>query len=410
MSKISSNFVPDMRKVHLIGFLIVFLCAPVWAQEVSVAERNAQQGFNDTIDRLVPDFVQVSLVIADPGEVLYSVLGHACLHLQCPTFGLDYIFTYESEEVRGKVFRFLTNDLNMGMTSLSTSEYLLPYIREGRGVREYRLNLPPEVKSELWRMCDERVAQGIDLTYDPVKRGCAISVVHSVEDAIRSANAMTGSDYHIDYPKWGKPFGRTLREIFYDAAPHGWGLFWCMTIVGGIVDEPNLPNEEKLICPQGLADIWTQSTIDGQPIISQPAVILTEGEPMKASLFSPLRVALLVLLLSVVGLFIRYPYIDWLILGMQTLLGCLILWLVLMPLPATGWSWLLIPFNPLAAIAWKWRDLWALPYACIIALWCVGMLCAPHRLVEYAHIVLAVAFALVLLKPRLRDLKSRLHK
>ena len=45
-----------------------------------VAERNAAHGFNDTIDRLAEDFITVSLVVSEPGEVLYGVLGHACLH------------------------------------------------------------------------------------------------------------------------------------------------------------------------------------------------------------------------------------------------------------------------------------------------------------------------------------------
>ena len=384
----------------LLSSFLAYSYARVDEHAISVAERNAQIGFNDTIDRAADDFVIASLVVAEPGEVLYSVLGHACLHLQCPAFGLDYIFSYESESVRGKVFRFLTNDLNMGMMSLSMDDYLLPYVEEGRGVKEYRLNLPAEVKSELWRMCDERLEQGINLKYDPVKRGCAISVVHSIENAIRAANMMTGKQYRIEYPEWGEPFDRTLREIFYDNAPHDWGLFWCMTIVGGIVDKPNLPQKEKLICPQELADVWMQSSIDGRPIISEPAVVLNEGEPFQKSLCSPLLVALMVLVLSVIGLFIKYPYIDWLVLGLQTILGCLLLWLLIMPLPATGWSWLLIPFNPLVAIAWKWRDKWALPYAVVIALWSIGMLCAPHRLVEYAHIVLALSFGIVLLKQK----------
>ena len=104
---------------------------------MSVAERNAAQGFNDTIDRLAPDFVTVGLVISEPGEILYSVLGHACLHLQCPTFNLDYIFSYESESVKGKVLRFLMNDLNMGMMGMSMEEYLQPYIEEGRAIALY---------------------------------------------------------------------------------------------------------------------------------------------------------------------------------------------------------------------------------------------------------------------------------
>ena len=181
----------DSRLRHIFLGLMVLLSMTAWGQSL-----------DDGIDRTADDFVQAGLIIADPGSVLYSVLGHACLHLQCPAYGMDYIFTYESEDVKGKVFRFLLNDLRMGMFIMPPTDYVATYAAEGRGVREYTLNLPPEVKTELWRMCDERVAQGIDLEYDPVKRGCAISVMHSVEDAIKAANRQTGKDYHIQYPAW----------------------------------------------------------------------------------------------------------------------------------------------------------------------------------------------------------------
>ena len=370
-------------------------------QPLSVAERNALQGFNDTIDRLAPDFVTVSLVVCDPGEIMYSVLGHACLHLQCPSFGMDYIFSYESESVEGKVRRFLMNDLKMGMMALEMDDYMAPYIAEERGVKEYILNLPPEVKNELWRMCDERMMQGMNLEYDPVKRGCAISVVHSVEDAIKSANRMYGTNYQITYPEWGAPFDRTLREIFYDNAPHDWGLFFCMTIVGGIVDKPRLPHKEKLICPKELADTWMQCSIDGKPLISEPVKILNEGKIKKTSLFSPVIASLVVLILAILSFFLKVPYIDWLILGGQTLFGCLMLWLWLSPLPATGWSWLLIPFNILPAICWYWRKYWALPWAVVLLGWCIvmaGEFFWGHVLVDWAHILLVLSFCIILLR------------
>ena len=96
----------------------------IWAStdSLSVAERNAQMGFNDTIDRLADDFITASLVIADPGDVMYSILGHAALRMQCPTFNLDYVFSYESEGVNGKIFSFLLNDLKMGMVAVSKDE------------------------------------------------------------------------------------------------------------------------------------------------------------------------------------------------------------------------------------------------------------------------------------------------
>lgn len=378
------------RLRHIFLGLMVLLSMTAWGQSL-----------DDGIDRTADDFVQAGLIIADPGSVLYSVLGHACLHLQCPAYGMDYIFTYESEDVKGKVFRFLLNDLRMGMFIMPPTDYVATYAAEGRGVREYALNLPPEVKSELWRMCDERVAQGIDLAYDPVKRGCAISVVHSVEDAIKSANRRTGKDYHIQYPAWGAPFDRTLREIFYDNAPHGWGLFWCMTIVGGIVDKPHLPHKEKLICPKELADTWQQCTIDGKPLLSHEAKVLCEGDGGSSEPFTPLYASLIVLALALLSVCWKQPYIDWILLALQTIFGCLIVWLWLMPLAATGWSWLVIPFNPLPTLFWKWRRYWALPYAGVIFLWCAvmaGELLWGHVLVDWTHILLAITFALLLLK------------
>ena len=64
-----SNKLQTAMKKYLI---ILFISLPtiLWAQDTqSVAERKAAQGFKDTIDRLAPDFVLVSLCIADPTDM-----------------------------------------------------------------------------------------------------------------------------------------------------------------------------------------------------------------------------------------------------------------------------------------------------------------------------------------------------
>ncbi|MBR1381854.1 MAG: hypothetical protein IJ554_05205, partial [Paludibacteraceae bacterium] len=91
-----------MKTIRIYGLLLLLLSVTAWGQEMSVAERNAAQGFNDTIDRLAPDFVKVSLCVADPTDYKDDALGtsgHAFLRMQCPTFGLDYCFSYEGENV-----------------------------------------------------------------------------------------------------------------------------------------------------------------------------------------------------------------------------------------------------------------------------------------------------------------------
>lgn len=386
------------KRALLCVFFAAFALLSV-GQEQPELEQNTQMGFNDNINRLADDFVDVYVVVSTPGDVLYSILGHAALYLVCDTFDLEYIYSYESESVQGKVFRFLLNDLKMGMTAIPMKDYLAPYKDEGRGVCGYKLNLPPEVEIELWRVLDTRLEEGIELQYDYIKRGCAISIVDNIQEAIRRANQQYGTTYQIDYAPWGSESDRTLREIFYDNAPHGWGLFYCMTLVGGQVDNPKLPKEEKLICPNELVATWQQAKINNNALLSSDKItFLSEQKAHKAEPFTPLYASILLLLLSLLNMAWRRPYFDWLLLAIQTLLGILMVWLLFSPLPGSEWSWLIIVFNPFPLVFWKWRKHWSMWYILIIVVWCMGMLLAPHRLVEYAHIFLALSFALVLFK------------
>ena len=392
-----------MSRLRTIGWVLL-LSMTAWGQELSVAEYNAQHGFNDTINRQAPDFIKVGLVVAEPGEVLYTVLGHAALHLRCPVFDLDYVYSVESENVPRKVMKFLFNRLRMGTMMMSLEEYLRPYANEGRGVKEYPLNLPPEVKMELWRICDEMVEKGDYAAYDPVKRGCVVSIVHRIDEAINAANRQNGTQYRIDYTSWGDSGKRTIREIFYQNATKGWGLFWCMTIVAGrYVDDPHIPLREKMISPAEVKERWLNATIDGQPLIAGEIELLPAESVAKAEAFSPIWFGLLVLLLAIACLFLKKNGLDYALLTLYAVFAFLITYLVVMPLPNSDWNWLVIPFNILPVLCWHWRRYWALPYAGIILLWCIAMSVAflmGTILVGWSHILLALSFAILLLKQR----------
>lgn len=374
-------------------FVVVYaLCLSVMACAQHVLSASLEEA---QPDRLADGFVKAGLVVAEPGDELYGVLGHVCLHLQCPYYGLDYVFSYESEAVRGRVLRFLLNDLKMGMFPLALDDYLAPYREEGRGVKEYPLNLPPEVELRLWQVLDEKVMEGQGLPYDYIKRGCAISVWHVLREAL--------GDTPVELPAWEQAFERTLREMYYDNSPEGWQRFYAMTLVGGDVDNCSLPKEEKLIIPCELIAFLQHTMIRRQPVVGEEFVeLLPAVNQNKGDRFTPLHASLLLLLLALGSLLWQRPYIDWAILALQTAFGMLMTWLLFSPLPGTEWSWLIVPFNPLPLLFWKWRKWWALPYVGILLLWIIGVLCAPHRLVENAHIIMVLAFMVVLLKPILR--------
>lgn len=339
-----------------------------------------------------PDFVRAYYVVAEPGGSLYSVFGHACLHMVCPAYGLDYFFSYESEDASQKVLTFLSGNLRMGMTAVTREEYLGGFTQEGRGVKEYELNLPIEQKRELWRILDEKIAAGMNLPYDYEARGCAYTCVQILEEAL-GAEA-------IEYGEWSPRFNRTRREICNDFTQRNfpWNTLFINAIVGADVTEKLSPRE-KLIIPTEVAEVLQNAKYNGEDLLSREAhILLPSGHKESASWFTPMVAALILLMLAVASMYTAKPYIDILILVIVTFIGVVITYLVVVStLPCSSFNWLIIPFNILPAICWKWRQWWALPYAAVIGLWLIYSLISPHQLAENSMLITALAFMIVLI-------------
>ena len=289
----------------------------------------------------------------------------------------------------------------MGMFSLTRDEFLLDYKEAGRGVREYKLNLSPEQKQRLWQVMDNKVAQGANIPYDYFHKGCAKSVVGVVKEAL-------GNDA-IHYAPWPDKYTKqTQREIvrnYIENAP--WSEFEMYFLIG-IDGDKDYPCEKKLIVPTDLVEVWQQATLDGHPLLDTVSHELLPSVPQpKATWCTPLLVAIVLLLLSLVSLFLTRSYIDYLLLTLQTLVGLLMTYLIFFSsLPCTDWNWLIITFNPLPAVVWavnkrkpgKWFGYCALAYAVVLVVWELAMLLYPHVLVDWSHMILVLAMIIVLLK------------
>ena len=360
--------------------------------------------FNDHVDRTAEDFVIASLLVADPGTVLYSVLGHACIRLQCPAFGMDYCFSYESEGVQNRVLDFLAGKLMMGLFAIPVEDYCAQYRKDGRGVYEYTLNLPIDVKRELWRVLDEHLAEGIRLPYDYFHRGCAITAKDFVKEAL--------GETVIVYDRALYDNGQSVKEIWNKHTKNAlWVRFLCYFIGAGSEIEKPLVGDKQLIVPTDLVYAWQQANINGESLLASEPNILVEGEPKVADgWFTPMVLVIILLILSIANLFWNRPYFDWLMLAAQTIIGCGMTYLICFSdLCCTEWNWLLIPFNPMPAIFWHWRKYWALPYTGILLIWTfvmIGLALWGHILVDWSHILLVVAWMLIVLK-QLKIIKQR---
>ena len=386
---------PQLNKILSITLLLLVAGTfSVSAQIVDAQGQYVDTVFNDHVDRTAEDFVIASLLVVDPGTVLYSVLGHSSIRLQCPTYDMDYCFTYESEDERRKVLTFLAGKLKMGLFVITFADYCNIYSRDGRGVYEYKLNLPIDVKRELWRVLEEHLQKDKRVPYDYLNRGCAITIVDFVKEALGETKIVYDHSLYEHKP--------TARELCIDNSQLAlWVQFIALFLVGNEADIP-LIGEEHLIIPMDLVEAWKKATVNGEILLASEPTVLVEGNPQVADgWFTPMVLAIILLILSIANFLWERPYFDWLMLAVQTLVGCFMVYLICFSdLCCTDWNWLIIPFNPLPAICWKWRKYWALPYAGILTIWCIAMAAMTlwgHVLVDWSHIVIVVAWIVIML-------------
>ena len=351
------------------------------------AEPVKSDGFTDSIDRSDPNFVTASLLVMSPGDELYSCAGHSVLRLECPTFNLDYCFSYESESVKHKIISFFRGKLKMGMFAIPTEEYLNLGRESGRGIMQYRLNLPADAKQRLWELLDKKVAEGPLLAYDYMERGCAQAAMKVLREAI--------SPYELVVRPWPKEYEYWARSEFLAAATtaYPWQQIILYTICGATTDD-DMPKFHKVVIPRDLLTVLKLASINGTSVIEGDGEELLPVKGITTKPFcTPLGVSILLAAVAVANCFLKFVWIDWSFLAFQSLLGFFLTYMVCFSnLTAMGWNWLIVPFNLLPLIFWKWRTKWALWFAGLLLLWEIGMIAYPHRLTDPAYLVLVAAY------------------
>ena len=337
------------------------------------------------------DFVSASLLVATPSDVLYSCAGHASLRLQCPHYGLDMVYTYESESVKDRVLSFFKGDLKMGMPAVPTEQVLEDFGKEGRGVTEYALNIPLEKRKQLWQYLDGKVEEGMNLPYDYLNRSCALMCLRALSTAVQPDT--------LSFGEWDERLVKESRRALLGdiIGDFPWNRFIIFTIAGTEADQ-QCAVADKVVVPPDLIDVLQKATFKGQPILAEPNVLVGANDNGKQSswLPTPVMLACVLLLLAVVSCFWMQGPLSLLLLVLQSAFGLLLTYLIVFSsLPVTNFSWLIIPFNLLPLILWHWRKRWLLPFAVVFIGWSIFMLTRiGNPLVDPAHIILVLALAI----------------
>lgn len=254
--------------------------------------------------RMRDDFVTASICIADPTDWhddMLGVMGHAFIRLQCPTFDMDYCFSYEGQSANEDFWGLVKGDLKMGLFSEKTQEYIKPYQRWNRTIREYTLNLPPEADLRLWEIMDKHVEEGIDIPLDLTEHGCTQTLVEFITQALDTTE--------IVYAEWPEEFKLSREEMIdNEMEPYPWLRLMAKTLgMYGNFDQ-ECSNDEKIILPRQIEEVWQKAKVNGKPLISYKTDLTKGAKPeVESPWFTP-TVALclfIVLIVTIVVLIVR---------------------------------------------------------------------------------------------------------
>ena len=389
--------------IHRKLVLLLLALMSAWAarsQSVESAPENPSAAQPDTFE-VLPDssnFVTASLVIAEPLHALYSVFGHATLRMECPSYDLDYVFTFESDPNFGTFMTGIAGKAKAKYVAVPTDTFIRDTRREGRGLKQYRLNLTHHEKQELWRMLDEQMMAGEYRNFNLLFTNCLTTSILNVQQCLIG-----------EHFKWGPlQYPQTLNdgELFRYSVRHSpWAEFLFITFGGTAYDRRSVQEfrltPETIVPMLRVATITNDSTGVSRHVITEKGVTLVESSGKdKATPITPIIVfgglLLITLLVTLAEWLLKWKSLgvvyDIILFAAQLLVCLLMLYVTFFSeLFVTQWNWYLVVFLPFPLVFWLLRRkkiapiLW-LCYSIVLVLFIlatpfVGILDWTHQLI-----------------------------
>ena len=370
----------------------------------------------DSLLLLREDFITANLLIVSPGNDGYSWLGHCALRMECPTFGLDYCFTFDvnTSTATTDFLRFLTGKSSAGIIAKDTKNFLKGYQDEGRGVMQYTLNMTPREKLRMWQQLDEYVKDGFSTQFDFLNYNCSSMCFYTISNHL--------SDERLEVKKWPDVMMHGYVDLgLYATRNVPWIQFVLSAIIGTKVDEQIL--KEQCLAPEIMREVMANAvfvTADGTErpaLLGAPRQLTSQTLILTSSWLTPLRLSILLLVMTAFFTLCQWLWgwrsvvkkIDVAFLVVQALLGVLLLYLVIICRLFGGhhWNWCLLIFSPLPLMVWLcsrrrvWYHYLTLFYGGILILMAIAapllttQLIAPHRILAVAIAIRCLSCAIL---------------
>ena len=301
----------------------------------------AQEEQKDSTQASLPTDVYAYYVVVTPGNTLASLFGHAAIRMSCPSAGLDYCFTIKTPEISDEFFDILFGHLRVGLVPEETAMFRDDYIKDGRGITEYRLNLTLDETRHLWKTLDDQVARELYLDLDYVNNGCTQVVFDGLYDLMRMR-----SDIQIDEViREALPF-QTRRQATFPTIDHSsWLGFLLHSCYAGPIDEKVSPRR-LVVVPTDAAKVLEKAGLVAEETTLDPQLSTFNSQLSIFNWFTPLVASVLFLILCL----LPFKQIDCVVVPLQVvvLLVFIVLW-TYAGSAGIGFNWLILALFPLTA-------------------------------------------------------------
>lgn len=298
---------------------------------------------------------EITLITCTPGSELYSVFGHSGIRVHDETEGIDVVFNYGTFDFTKPNFytNFLRGILIYSLGLDHFQNFRSAYIYENRGVSEQVLNLTQNEKQKIANfLMHNAQPENRDYRYDFLLDNCATRIRDVFEKNVEGS---------LHYNMGNYDSLRSFRKMIDEYSWHKrWENFGMNLLIGLPVDRPTTYREQTFL-PDYLRDAFQTATVhNGEPFVLETREIVPAPTVDKSGHFSDpeyvLAAILIVLfLLTLIELFFGFhlKFIDYALLTISGLLGCLYLAL-----------WF---FTQHWTTAWNLNLLWALPTNLLLA-------------------------------------------
>lgn len=303
------------------------------------------------------DTVMTSILVTEPGPRIFQVSGHAAIRLQCPAYGLDNVFSFETDD-RGGMAGQILGQARGRFAGIEFGEYRRDFEAQGRGITEYPLNLTDAQTRRLWQILDRSIADRQEHDFNIRWSNCNSRAIEKIIAALRPDRIVLNESVCSRMDN-----ATLLREVVEKDYP--WASLLLCSGIGSDADirDSWVYRLAPAIMGRTFADAEIVSA-DGarRPLLSgEPALISASHTDRGHDAPSPRAVASGILVFAVLlsicdlgGRFRRMVHAaDVALLCVQTAGAVALIFVSAIPASIGTWfNWLFIPFNPLPLIVW----------------------------------------------------------